>query len=198
MARRRDGARPGGVTVALFGCVMLVAPAAAADLRLEDALSRAFERNPALLAAAADVEAAAGAARQAGLPPANPVVAGEGANHRVGSASYTDRGISLSQEVEVGGQRGLRVAAARHDVARTEHLLADRRRSIAAEVRRAFAGLVAADRRRTLAGEAASLTTRLAAAVHRRLTAGDTGALDGRLAEVEVARATQAVTTAET
>src|SRR5207253_1072032 len=88
-------------------------------------------------------------------------------------------------------------AAAEPDVGHAEHLLADRRRTVEGEVRRAFFALAAAERRQTLAAERLALASRLAEAARRRARAGETGALDARLAEVETARAAQERTAAE-
>ena len=62
-------------------------------------------------------------------------------------------------EVEIGGQWGLRVLSAEHELAHAEHLLADRQRLIAAEVRRAFAGVIAAERRADLTRETGIIAT---------------------------------------
>src|SRR5919197_5557575 len=176
----------------------LAGPAAAGSLALDEALARARAASPALRAAAADLEAAQGRLRQARLLPANPVLSGDLARHTEPHLpSDIDRGVQLEQEIEVGGQRGLRIAAAEHDVTRASHLLADRRRTVEGEVRRAFFALAAAERRQQLAAERLTLAARLAEAARRRSRAGETGALDARLAEVETARAAQEKTAAE-
>jgi len=175
------------------------ASGAAEPLRLEDALARAGAASPAVRAAALQLEAARARRTQAGLVPSNPVIAGEIARHTEGEGGRAeiDRGVSLAQEIEVGGQRGLRVTAADHELARAELVLADRRRTVEAEVRRAFAGLTAAERRGALATETAELADRLADAARSRARAGDVGQLDVQLAEIEAARAAQALATAD-
>jgi cobalt-zinc-cadmium efflux system outer membrane protein len=164
---------------------------------LADALARARQASPSVRIAAADLEAARGRQVQAGLLAANPIVAGDAARHSQPGDAEIDRGVELAQELEVGGQRGLRVAAARHDVARADLVLADRWRAAAAEVRRAFAAVDAAERRRVLAVETAELAHRLATAAHRRARAGDVAELEVRLAEIEETRGAQAITAAE-
>ncbi len=185
----------GGIAVA---GVLLAAPARGLVLRLDDALELARVRNPALRVAAADVDAARGRHRQAELWPTNPVLSLEGAAHTVGDVPFVDRGIGLGQELEIGGQRTLRISAADHDVSRAESSLEDRERTVEGEVRRAFFGLAAADRRRALAGDAAALATRLLEAARRRLATGDVGGIDVDLATVEAARREQARALAET
>jgi len=172
---------------------------AAGPLRLEDALTRAHDGNPTLHAAAADVAAARARLRQARLLPANPVLSAEVARHTgPGSEEQIDRGVSLGQEIEVGGQRGLRAEAAARDVTRAEQALADRRRTVDAEVRRAFFGVAADEQLVALARERVALAERLADTARRRAGAGEVGALDAQLAGVEAARAAQALAAAET
>jgi len=183
----------------VVGTAQLVAAAPASALRLADALARARAASPVVQSAAADVDVARGRLRQARLLPANPVLSADLARHTApGGEDTKDRGVQLEQEIEVGGQRGLRVSAAQHDVAHADYVLADRRRTVDGEVRRAFFGLAAADRRQRLAAERLVLASRLAEAARRRARAGEVGALDARLAEVETARAEQERTAAET
>ena len=181
----------------LVTTVVLVLPAAAAAdlLSLEEALARARIASPALRAAEADLDAARGRLAQARLFPANPVLSAELARHTAPGEEQLDRGVALAQELEVGGQRGLRVGAATYDVAHAEHAFADRRRLVEAEVRRAFFAIAAVERRRVLAAEGVALADRIVDTA-RRARAGDVGALDVRLAEVETARAAQTLTEA--
>src|SRR5881397_3690674 len=117
------GAARLATTVAL---VLLAAAEAGADLLgLEEALARARMASPALRAAEADLDAARGRLTQARLFPANPVLSGELARHTGPGEEQLDRGVALAQEIEVGGQRGLRVGAATYDVAHAEHTFAD-------------------------------------------------------------------------
>ena len=195
MARR--AAR--GALVPVLLSTALGGSAAAGPLALDEALARARAASPALRVAAAELEAAHGRLRQARLVQANPILSADLARHTApaGDEDAKDRGVQLEQEIEVGGQRGLRIAAAEHDVTHAEHLLADRRRTVEGEVRRAFFTLAAAERRQKLAAERHALASRLAEAARRRTRAGETGALDARLAEVETARAAQETTAAE-
>ena len=166
-------------------------------LSLEEALARARIASPALRAAEADLDAARGRLAQARLFPANPVLSGELARHTAPGEEQLDRGVALAQEIEVGGQRGLRVGAATYDVAHAEHTFADRRRLVEGEVRRAFFAVAAVERHRVLAAEGVALADRIADTARRRARAGDVGALDVRLAEVETARAAQTLAAAD-
>src|SRR5439155_543498 len=83
----------------------------ASGLRLADALARARAASPVVQSAAADVDVARGRLRQARLLPANPVLSADLARHTApGGEDTKDRGVQLEQEIEVGGQRGLRVS----------------------------------------------------------------------------------------
>ena len=200
-ARASEGSVDGKRTAWLVG-VMATAHLAAAPpacaLRLAEVLARARAASPAVQVTVADLDATRGRLRQARLLPANPVISADLARHTAPGEDTKDRGVQLEQEIEVGGQRGLRIAAAGHDVARADYLLADRRRTVEGEVRRAFFGLAAADRRQGLAAERLALAARLAEAARRRARAGEVGALDVRLAELETARAEQERTAADT
>jgi cobalt-zinc-cadmium efflux system outer membrane protein len=171
--------------------------ASAGVLTLDDALARARAAGPSLQAAAAELDAARGRLTQARLPGANPVLTGELARHTAPGEEQLDRGVTLEQEVEVGGQWGLRIDAAMQGVARAEQMLADRSRLLAGEVRRAFFAAVASGRQRSLAAEGVALADRLTELARRRARAGDVGALDVRLAEIEGTRAAQAGGAAE-
>jgi len=175
------------------------AVAHAGPLTLADALAAAHVESPALAAARADVEAARGRRAQVGVPlVANPVLTLDGAHHAVGPDAYFDRDVMLGQEFEIGGQRGLRIAAADHDVQSAELKLADRRRTLDADVWKAWVELVAADRRRAVALEEQRLTARLAEIARQRARTGDASGLDVTLATVESGRAAQALADADT
>jgi cobalt-zinc-cadmium efflux system outer membrane protein len=167
-------------------------------LDLPAALAFARTHNPALRGAAADIDAARGRRRQAGLLPYNPVVSGEGARHTVGGTPFFDGGVSIGQEIEVGGQRGLRLTAAARDVSRSTFELADRLRGVEGDVRRSFAGFAAADRRRGIAADTAALSARVLDTARRRLATGDTSAVDVDLAAAEAARTAQQLALVDT
>jgi cobalt-zinc-cadmium efflux system outer membrane protein len=189
----------GWLAVAFGSALVTTGSAGAGDvLTLETALARARDASPTLRAAAAELRAAQGRRTQAGLLPTNPVVSTDLGRHTAPSEEQIDRGVSLAQEIEVGGQRGLRVAGADHDVKRAEYNLAEARRTVEGEVRRALATLVAATRRTRLAADGTTLARRLAETAAKRARAGDLGTLDVRLAEIAVAQAEQARAQAET
>ncbi len=172
---------------------------AAAGLSLESALARAHERNADLAAAVADVGSARGRLVQASVLAANPVLTPGANQHRLPqSVSNIDATITVAEELWVGGQRGLRIAAARFDLAHAEQALADRSRLLDGEVRRAFAGLVAAQRKRVLALDAAAQAERLADIAEMRVAHGDAAQLDLDLARLDVVKNRADAATAET
>ena len=180
--------------------LLLLAPCPAASaepLRPDQALELARASHPSLRAASADVDAARARIVQAGLPPANPVLSGELARHTESGDPHLDHGVAIGQELEVGGQRGLRVAAARRDLERAQDLLAEQLRTLDAGVRRAFAGLVAAGSRRDLAAEALAISQRIRAIAERRARAGDASELEASLARIDAMRAERALAAAE-
>jgi cobalt-zinc-cadmium efflux system outer membrane protein len=179
--------------------VVGVSGALAAGLSLEAALARARDANADLAAATADVSAARGRLAQASVLAANPVVTPGANQHRLPQGeSNVDASVSIGQELQIGGQRGLRIAAARFDLVHAEQLRADRARLVDGEVRRAFAGLVAAQRRRVLALDAAVQAERLADVAATRVEQGDAGRLEVDLARLDVVKTRADATAADT
>lgn len=140
---------------AVFGAAaMLLASFAssafAEPVTLADALGRAQTGSPLITAAEADVRAAEGRARQAGLLPnpqidlATENVGGTGSLTGVQAAETT---LSVGQRVELGGKRPARLNAARAEVGTARLRLRITRADLAKAVREAFAQAVAARRR---------------------------------------------------
>lgn len=151
-------------------------------LSLVAARAAALRANPELRAAGLDTAIARGGYRQAGILRFNPsadVLGGVGSN-------LTEP--SISQEVEVFGQRGVRRAAgrARVDVARADVI--NVQRLTVGAVDRTFYRLVSATRRTELADEVLALNQRLADVAGRQLAAGEISRLDYNLAVVELGR----------
>jgi outer membrane protein, heavy metal efflux system len=170
----------------------------AETLTLEAALARGRDSSPVLASARADVASAEGRLRQAGLIQANPILTTGGTHHSIGPHEVNnDAAVSLGQEVEIGGQRGLRIDAARYDVEHAEDVLADKARAVDAEIRRAFAGLVAGERRVALARDAAAAAQRLADATDARVAHGDAGRVELDLARLDAMKTREDAAAAE-
>lgn len=140
---------------AVFGAAaMLLASFAssafAEPVTLAQALDRAQAGSPLITAAEADVRAAEGRARQAGLLPnpeidlATENVGGTGSLTGVQAAETT---LSVGQRFELGGKRSARMDAAQAEVEMARLRLRIARADLAKEVREAFAQAVAARRR---------------------------------------------------
>lgn len=191
MTRSRWKMRSRFPALGFIGCLVL-APAAAAErvtLDLEAALLTAARRSPELRARRAEVDEARGRLLSARTYPMNPQFEVEAGRRRGPDTTTNDRGLSLSQELELGGQRGRRRDVAEARLAGAEARLLRQGRSLAARVELAFAEAV---RAREL-GRVAELDARLAKdyldLVERRLAAGSATQLDVNLARATRGRA---------
>lgn len=165
-------------------------------LTVAEARRLALHRNPDLLADLQRVGAARGDLRDAGTYPFNPDLEVEG------PGSITDGGpgryeVRVGQEIEWAGQRGLRVDAAGAGLTATRSAVRDEARLVLAEVERTWFALAAAERRRTVAGEIRELNDRLLGAVRTQLAEGEVSLLQANLVEIEAARARARVLAAE-
>lgn len=154
-----------GALLALLLVSMPAAAQAPVRLTLSEALRLAETSAPQIAAAEANVRAAEGRARQAGLGP-NPEARLEVEN-ALGSGPYTgldnaEATLAIGQTLELGGKRRARTNAARADLEAARASLAIARADIVAEVRTAFAEAVAASERLTLAEQAAERAAELA------------------------------------
>lgn len=158
------------------------APGDTLRLTLAEAHERALRANPELRAARLDIAIARGELRQSGVLPFNPSfeVLGPGGGNATQPA--------VAQELEVFGQRGVRMTAARAGYARARAEVANSTRLTLGEVDRAFYRLVSATRRAELADEVLRSNQRLAAITERQLTEGEISRLDFNLATVEIGR----------
>ena len=152
-------------------------------LTLADVQRLTLERNPASLAEREDIAIASAGLRRARTIPFNPDVSVQS----TGSGGTTE--AIVTQEVEVLGQRGLRVNAARIGVGRATALVSNAGRLVVAEASIVFARAVAAERRFTVTREGLGLVERLLGAVRIQLREGEISALEANLAEIELGRA---------
>ena len=152
-------------------------------ITLSEARTRALRDNPELSAARLDIDIARGELRQAGLIRANP-----SADLLSSGTSGTRPELGFSQEIEIGGQRSRRVAAARAGVSRARFSTANTSRVTLADVERGFYRIVAGGRRAALADEVLSLVMRLAQVAERQLREGEISKLDYNLTVIELGR----------
>lgn len=160
-----------------------------AELTLAAALARTEAASPELRAAAAAVEEARGRLVAAGTYPYNPLLSVEGADRDGVEGGTTDRGIALSQEIELAGQQEKRTAAARAELSAAELFYARRRREVLATVERAFAASVEAGELLAIARADRELTGRLVSLEERRLAGGAGTQIAVNLARAAAGRA---------
>lgn len=168
-------------------------PAAAESrtLTIEEALRLAQDNNPELRTLATEVDAAT--ARLGGaalLLQNNPTVATEAGSRRQQSMERgVEYGIQILQQVEVAGQRGVRIEAATAALASTDARLRALRADVTAQVRETFGRVLAAEQRIQLAREALAIAQQGVDAVDERFRAGAVALLELNTARVELGRA---------
>ncbi|HEX5042481.1 MAG TPA: TolC family protein [Candidatus Polarisedimenticolaceae bacterium] len=168
--------------------VFLVAAGVRAEevLTLQDALARA-RAAPAARSAALQIEEARGRLRSAELR-ANPVLEVAAAPEEAeGEGPELDLG--LSQDLQVGGRRDARLAAAEADLARATAMAEGLLRDLLARVAEAFLHARHDDEAVRLAGEVETILRQVADATARRHALGDVAILEVHLARAAQARA---------
>ncbi len=178
--------------------VPLPDPTAAQPVSLDAILAYADEHAP-TLQVARQRSHLGDAARAAAEPllPENPSLE-LGAGPRVGAdAVHLDLTASLSQRIEIGGERALRRAAAEHTRARLRAELDQSRWEVHREVHAGFHRALVARERLAAADRLLAFQERLLHITQRRLQAGDVSPLTVRLAEGELSQARVARIAAE-
>lgn len=171
---------PAGPVAAAAGPAILdpSSDPAAVTLTLADALAGAARANPDLVAARSARDIAAAGVRSANVAP-NPVL-------QVGTSQYKPGGfggqsawdlsfktVNITQTIEMGGKRSLRVGAAKAGLAAAGLDVADTARTTSAMVTSAFFHLKAAQDRLALARSVAANYSDSLAVAERRVAAGD-------------------------
>lgn len=156
----------------------------------------ALTQNPTLLASRQDTAIARGGLQQARLLRFNPdfsaVAPGPGFGGSRNASEFT-----LMQELEVAGQRGLRIDAARFGLTRATATVANASRLTLADASIAFYRALSARRRLQVTREVLELTERLLGAVRTQLREGEISNLEANLAEIEFGRAQARVLSAQ-
>lgn len=166
--------------------------AAAGDtvrLTLTQVQRLALTRNPQSLADREEIAIANAGLLRARTLPFNP----DASFQSVGRTSE----LVATQELEVLGQRGLRIDAARLGVARATAAVANAARLTVFEASVVFVRTVAADRRLGVTRDGLALVDRLLTAVRIQLREGEISRLDANLAEIEAGRARARVLAAQ-
>ncbi len=173
----------------LAACFLFAAPLANA-LTLDQALLRAREQGPAVLAARARIAEARGRLTGASmLLRENPTASGA-AGQRHGDDDHSFAGeVGIAQNFEIAGQRGARVDGAEAGVARATAASEDSERRLLRAVAVAFYDLLYAQQSRELAGRSEDVAGEVARIADRRYRAEDVPLLDANLSRAAHARA---------
>ena len=179
------------VGVLVGGLLMPFGAAAQAvpEWTLSEALETAFENSPVLQGQQAERQEIASRLVSAKTYPYNPEVSLELADRSSPGGSTTDRGLSLSQELELAGQRRQRIAVADQELAAAEAVLVRQRRRLAFEVESAFAEAVLARELLGVATTDADLAREVLAFSQRRLERGAATQIEANLAQASAGRA---------
>jgi cobalt-zinc-cadmium efflux system outer membrane protein len=154
------------------------------ELSLAGAVTMALAREPSLRAARAELEAARGMRRQAGLR-ANPSLMVERREEPAGTDNQTMVQVSLPLELF---RRSARVEAADREIEVTDGSVADRARLLVNDVKMRYGQAAAALRDRDVAADLAASARRELELLTRRVEAGASPPLERDLLEVEVRR----------
>lgn len=129
--------------------------------------------------------------------PFNPAVEISSGRRSDSAGTALDWGAAVSQEIEIGGQRGRRIAVAQVE---SQRILADvrsRGQALALAVRRAFAEAVLARERQTYARQLEALAQNLVDSAQLRFDEGASTKLELNLARAELGKASASRITAE-
>lgn len=162
-------------------------PSDTLTVSLSEAVSMAVESSPDLAARSWDPVAVRGDARGASAFPFNPELLFESRSPSAGIAQRYEAEVGI--ELEMAGQRGLRIDAAEEAVQAADSRFSDAGRLTLAEVERSYHRLVAAEQRVALLAAIEESNERLATAVRTQLTEGEVSLLEANLVAVEAARA---------
>lgn len=188
--RKRQFGRPGPFLVCLIVLVSAVRTSHATDevslqLTLAEAVEQAFRASPVLVAREAELRQVEARLLAARTYPLNPQLGMSVGDRQSQIESSTDLNIEVSQELQIGGQRGKRVAVVTAELEAAWAGFRREQRVLAATVHFAFARSL---RARELIGVASAdheLTKELVDFATRRLAAGA-----GTQIELNLARST--------
>jgi len=158
-------------------------------MTLDQALARARQRAPRVLAAQGQVREARGRLTGASiLMQENPVVETMAGPRYSASGDTTDYDVSITQPLELGGRRAARIAGAQADVDRETAASHNAVRQLLGDVSVAFAQSLAAQERVHIAEASSRIASELLQSMQRRFDAGDVPILDVNLAKTSAAR----------
>jgi cobalt-zinc-cadmium efflux system outer membrane protein len=177
----------------LASCVVVLVPTrpyAQPSVDFTTAVELARKNNPDWKSAEQEVEIARGKMTTARLiSPFNPVLEGQAGRRTIPSErSGADYGVGLSMELEVAGQRGLRIGEAEKNLQRAEAAFKDFSRTFTAKIARAFYQALFARERVFLLRRVEGLNQRLHEVTRIKFEAGDVSGLELNVAAVRYGR----------
>ena len=191
-----SGRRPRRLDVSLLLACLLASPnaraqpaaadPAAAGLTFDRAIALGLERSPQIQSQSAELRRAEAELLGARVYPFNPVIEASRARRDDGQEQTHDREVGISQEVEIAGQRGKRVAAASGSLDAIRLRVSRARQELAANVGEAFVLALQAREFEELARFEQEIARSLAEFEQRRLDAGA-----GTLVDLNLARAAE-------
>jgi outer membrane protein, heavy metal efflux system len=158
-------------------------------MTLDQALARARQRAPRVLAAQDQVREAQGRLTGASvLLQENPVVETMAGPRYSAGGDTTDYDVSIAQTLELGGRRAARIAGAQADVERETATSHNAVRQLLGDVSVAFTQGLAAQERVRIAEASSHIASELLQSMQRRFDAGDVPILNVNLAKTSAAR----------
>ena len=172
------------------------------ELTLEQAITRALEKNPDLQTLRLEEESAKGQKEKALLllinnPTLEGNISKKDRPEAEGGGKFTNYGFKLSQEFEVAGQRGARINVSEKELARVKLEIRDRERVLISDVKDAFTRALSLKKKNILARENVRLNEELLGFTKIKFQAGDVSGLDVNLSEVELSKAKKELLLAE-
>jgi cobalt-zinc-cadmium efflux system outer membrane protein len=173
-------------------------PAASSDVSLGGILVHADRHSP-VLAVARSTRSRAEAARVAASPllPSNPELTVAVGPRTGGAGRGLDIQASVTQQIQIAGERGLRIDAAERMVDLTDAEIEQIRWFVHCDVHAAFHSALVEQRRLRLAERVVAFQREVLRFAERQIAAGEVAPLTLRLAEAEVAQAQQVLVGAE-
>ena len=177
--------------ILLGGLLMPLGAAAqtAPEWTLSEALETAFESSPVLHGKQAERQEIASRLLGAKTYPHNPEVSLELADRSGLGSSTTDRGVSISQELELAGQRRQRLAVADQELAAADAVLGHQQRLLVHRVESAFVEAVRARELLDVATTETELAREMLAFSERRMERGAATQIEVNLARASAGRA---------
>ena len=165
-------------------------------ITLEELQQMALQKNPTFAQAAANIQAAEGRKKQAGLYP-NPTVGYQGEQIRGGSFHGGEQGFFVQQDIVLGGKLGLNRKIFDQEFKQAETEAEEQKLRVVTNVRMSYIQALAAQQTLELRQHLSKLAEDAVATSHQLANVGQADAPDVLESEVEAQQAELAVTMAE-